>query len=276
MKNSRTTEDIRSPLSRICLLFHFNRIAATFHSVISLQRLERGTTSINLVPEYNSDDDSGDVGDAQKSIEPLDPNETANSNTAPCSAEENKSLPFPKTISSFASIIVGGRSPSQNSQNPPSSDTVPADDAAITADLMAIEKEHMSQKQFKRKRRIEFSIQHKRDPNPTENSVGSDGGTAPIEDIYGESNGTEITMCSSKSNLGDLYDNFQRGSSESQIVGDRRSAEPEPVGDVHRTLEEIAQLRSVLEAKLQFLCQGQNEIELKPVQVMHIQLQVSG
>lgn len=230
------------------------------------------------MPEYNSDeDDTGDDVDTDnnKLTKTTDSIKTTSSNDeltiGQSSAEENKSLPFTKTISSFASIIVGGRSPNEETQNSPSPDTETNDGENITADLMAIEKEHLSQKQFKRKRRIEFSIQHKRDTNPSENS-GADGVTV-AEEIC-ENNGTETGASTSKLTAGNLYENFQRESSESQTTSDRKSAEPEPVSDIQRTTDEISQIKDVLEAKLQFLGQGQNEIELKPVQVMHIQLQV--
>lgn len=229
------------------------------------------------MPEYNSDgddtDNDADIGN-NKATKTIDSNNSVSLNDAPTtsltSAEETKSMPFTKT--SFASIIVGGRSPNQEEQNSSTPDAEASDSVTSGADVMTIENEHVSQKQFKRKRRIEFSISHKRDTNPSETASGGDGIT--MSDDLCENEGIEATVSSKKLAVGSLYENFQRESCENQSKIDRASAEPNQIGDAQKTNEEITQLKNILEAKLQFLCQGQNEIELKPVQVMTIQLQV--
>lgn len=237
---------------------------------------EKGA-SINLVPEYNSDeDDSDNEVDNDSTTNTIDSSklaslpDAATTNLNPI--EENKSMSFTKNMSSFASIIVGGRSPSQESQNLSTPDAESIGGATNTADPMLIETEHLPQKQFKRKRRIEYSISHKRDANQSENPGGADATTVP-EEIC-ENSSAETTVSSNKLAAGNLYEHFQRESGESQHKSDRKSVEPEPIVDVQKINEEISQTKAILEAKLHFLCQGQTEIELKPVQVMHIQLQV--
>lgn len=237
---------------------------------------EKGA-SINLVPEYNSDgddtDNEADV-DNKNATKTIDSNNSASLNDAPTtslsSADETKSMPFTKT--SFASIIVGGRSPNQEEPNSLTRDAETTDSVTSGADVMTIENEHVSQKQFKRKRRIEYSISHKRDTNPSETSSGGDG--IAMSDDMCDNESTETTVSSKKVAVASLYESFQRESCENQSKSDRTSAEPDQAGDAQKTTEEITQLKHILDAKLQFLCHGQNEIELKPVQVMTIQMQV--
>lgn len=230
------------------------------------------------MPEYNSDEDDTDNevdnDNTTKTIESSKLASLPDAATASLnSTEENKSQSFTKNMSSFASIIVGGRSPSQEAQNLVSPDTESTGGPTNTSEPMLMETEHLPQKQFKRKRRIEYSISHKRDANQPENPGGADATTVPTEESC-ENSSTETTVPSNKLAAGNLYEHFQRESGESQSKGDRKSVEPEPLDDVQKTNEEISQTKAILEAKLHFLCQGQTEIELKPVQVMHIQLQV--
>lgn len=227
------------------------------------------SASINLVPEYNSDEDDTDSdvdNDNNHSKKPIDSSQVASSTTSQNSTEENKSMPFTKSMSSFASIIVGGRSPNQEAQISPIPDAE-SFDGIDTIESKVIELEHLPPKQFKRKRRIEFSVNHKRDKIQPENPDA-----VAIAEEASENNSTEMTVTSNKL-TGNLYENFQRESHDSQPNCDRKSMEPEPVSDAQKIIEEISQLKDILESKLQFLCQGQKEIELKPVQVMHIQLQ---
>lgn len=230
------------------------------------------------MPEYNSDEDDTDSdvdNDNNHSTKPIESSQAASLNDVPPttsqnSAEENKSMPFTKSMSSFASIIVGGRSPSQETQISPIPDAESVDGIDKT-ESKVMELEHVPQKQFKRKRRIEFSVNHKRDKIHFENT--GDGDTVAMPEEVSEINSTEMTVTPNKLTVGNLYENFQRESHDSQPNCDRKSMEPEPVSDAQKTNEEISQLKDILESKLQFLCQGQKEIELKPVQVMHIQLQ---
>lgn len=228
------------------------------------------------MPEYNSDEDDTDNEadyDNSNATKTIDLNNSAILNdaatTSQNSAEETKSIPFTKT--SFASIIVGGRSPNKDEQNSLTPQAEAIDCVTSGADVMPMENEHVSQKQFKRKRRIEYSISHNRETYPSETSSGGDG---TVTDDMCENECTEATVSAKKMTVGSLYENFQRESCEIQSKIDRTSAEPDQIGDAHKTNEEITQLKHILEAKLQFLCHGQNEIELKPVQVMTIQLQV--
>lgn len=230
------------------------------------------------MPEYNSEDDDTDTelnNDNNQSTKTTESNEIASLNdpSTTSSIDENKSMPFTKTMSSFASIIVGGRSPNQDTQNLVPSDADATDSTTITNDLMAIEREHLSQKQFKRKRRIEYSTNPKRDTNQPDSSMGGDASN--ISEEICENNSSEMSVFANKLTVGNSYENHQRESGESLLKNERKSAEPEQVGDLQQTNGEISQLKDTLEAKLQFLCQGQTEVELKPVQVMHIQLQVS-
>lgn len=229
------------------------------------------------MPEYNSEDDDTDTelnDDNNQSTKPTESNKIASLNDAPMTSpiDENKTMPFTKTMSSFASIIVGGRSPNQDTQNLVPSDTDATDSTTITTDLMAIEREHPSQKQFKRKRRIEYSTNPKRGTNQPDSSAGGDASN--ISEEICENNSSEMSVFANKLTVGNLYENFQRESGESQTKNERKSAESEPIGDLRQTNGEISQLKDTLEAKLQFLCQGQTEVELKPVQIMNIQLQV--
>lgn len=214
------------------------------------------------MPEYNSDNDSDEDADDDNNQQQSTANAIDSSKEVGTNDESSKSVPFAKTMSSFASIIVGGRSPTQDVPDIPLSPTdTSTETAAIPTDPMTIETERLSQKQFKRKRRIEFSLNHKRGKQmPTSNSIGADG--APVAtDETSENNGNEIATVSNKG--------------DSQSDNNRIASDTEQCDESQKTNEEIEQLQQTLSAKLEFLCQGQKEVELKSVQVMQIQLQVS-
>lgn len=248
---------------------------------------------MNLVPEYNSDDDSDDTEPNPKqktlfaascdssqinAVQPikLNPLKTESTSESPSTSSDTIPKPLKKPKSSFASIITGGRSPQQESQDlhlP--ADLLQPDDAAITAELNAIETEHLSKKLFKRKRRIEFNTSQRRTisskNSPQENEIS---GEASMTMALPENSTTDEKVDSRQKTKANLYGNFQKGETEFKSSNENsRDGVHTCAESPENTLKkEINELKDVLNAKLKFLCQGRPEV--LPVQIIDIQLQV--
>lgn len=256
------------------------------------------STKLNLVPEYNSDDDSEETEPSPKQktlfaatcdnaqpnvVQAIKLNLMKTDSVSEPASTSSDTIPKPlkKPKSSFASIITGGRSPQQQSQDLLlSTDLLQADDAAITAELSEIETEHLSQKLFKRKRRIEFITTQKRvisnKSSPLENEML--GGESSSATTFLENNATDEKADNSLAkSIGNSYGNFQKGGTEFTSLSDTgensRDGVRTSMESPENTLKkEIIELKGILNAKLKFLCQGRTEVS--PVQIIDIQLQV--
>lgn len=238
------------------------------------------TTKLNLVPEYNSEDDSDDDS-SKPSQKPLFP--SSSNNSYPTNKQAIKSIEIPtgqstektqpesqqpnspkkvdahKEKPSFASIITGGRSPQHETvdiklytgQDEP-------DETSNQVDEKIDETELVPQKTFQRKRRIEFSASRthvKRVNRSEETSTDSTkDATASIADLK------------------NTYSNFQKGDIE--FMEKPASNGSEDTDDKKDTeCDKLKDEQQLLEAKLNFLCQGRSDVS--PVQIIQIQLQVS-
>lgn len=251
------------------------------------------------MPEYNSDD-SDDEFAKQSENEPLFPSsgyncnttqitlkgafnsdEQSNNNEKPAKTSRsnspqssNSDLMPKKTKASFASIITGGRSPQNESEiqkligesleTPPESSETSADPSK--------EPEILSQKTFKRKRRIEFSgggVQAKR-LNQNDGQGDKDEKTDNIVEPVQSENSTLASMQNK-------YGHFQKGETEfpEHTKTDTPNQLDNNTGDNNNCLQknqEIADQHCLLESKLKFLAQGRTDVS--PVHVIQIQLQV--
>lgn len=259
------------------------------------------------MPEYNSDesdDEQEKCHEEQKSlfaaiaatsgetqsaiiqtykVLSLEPNKNSSLNdttvitvTSSSQPEEEPPVPIKKPKTSFASIITGGRSPQSESQNlySPTNDDK-NDEIAITAESNAIETEHLSQKNFKRKRRIEFNRNNERTSVQTPIDKDKELNTE-CNEISGDEQKSDETQTNGKQ-----YMNFQKGATEFVDQIENNSSCPLNDGGVdestseagmHIANDEITQLYTVLQSKLEFLCQGRSDVS--PVQIIQIQLQV--
>lgn len=232
------------------------------------------------MPEYNSDDT--DDESLKPSEKPLFP---SSSNSYPTKSQLIKSIEIPsesvaqsesqasnspkkegkKEKPSFASIITGGRSPQQETidiklytgQDDPGADET---DSGQTQDNPG-ETEILPQKTFQRKRRIEFNVNSTQAKRLNQNEDANTN-TEPTID-----NSDSIAIMKNK------YSNFQKGGTEfleKQQSSGSDATESEKSDAANNQIMDEQQL---LEAKLNFLCQG--KIDVSPVQIIQIQLQVS-
>lgn len=261
---------------------------------------EQTKSKFNLVPEYNSDD-SDDEFTKQSENEPLFPSSSYSCNTTQTalkgafnsheqsnnnnekSAKNSRSnspqsfnsdLMPKKTKPSFASIITGGRSPQNESEIQKYIGEcleIPSESSETSVD-QSKEPELISQKTFKRKRRIEFSaggVQAKR-LNQNDDRVDKDEKTDNMEPVQSEK--------STLANMRNTYGNFQKGEtecSEHTTTDASNQSDNNNKGDDNNSLQknqEITDQHCLLESKLKFLAQGRTDVS--PVQVIQIQLQV--
>lgn len=239
-------------------------------------KVEQPKNKFNLVPEYNSDDDSDD--ETPKPDKPLFPASTNNScggiinqitrttrtsqeNEECKSPQPNNAEPIPKKVKpSFASIITGGRSPQNETdlQKYIGETNEEPNDVTETTTNVSEPTESLPQKTFQRKRRIEFnaSTAPAKRPSQTEDTETN---AEPVK--------TE-TVASMRSK----YTNFQKAGTEfiETESSDNNDGNPE---DNQKPQNEIVDQQFLLEAKLNFLSQGRADVS--PVQVIQIQLQVS-
>lgn len=242
------------------------------------------------MPEYNSDDSDDE---SSKPVEkPLFPSSSSantalnqpiksielskdvNSDQRSQSPKSDQKLDAaPKKKQSFASIITGGRSPQHETvdiQQFIGDDQ--SDELSNQCDEVSNETENLSQKTFQRKRRIEFKVsgvpakRSNQNGESNENAAAAGGGgggdTESAKDI-------PSTIASAKAK----YSNFQKG--ETEFV-ESQSTNSNDVGNAKHTstkIDEMTDEQQILEAKLNFLCQGRADVS--PVQIIQIQLQVS-
>lgn len=262
---------------------------------------EQIKSKFNLVPEYNSDD-SDDEFQKQSENEPLFPSSSYSGNTTQIALKSafnsndqsneksaknsrsnspqssNTDLMPKKTKPSFASIITGGRSPQNESEIQKYIGEcleTPSESSETSMD-QSKEPEILSQKTFKRKRRIEFSaggVQTKR-LNQNDDQGDKDEKTDNTEPAQSE-NATIIA------NMRNKYGNFHKGDTEfsEQTTTDtphqsdnNNKIDDNKNGLQKKTNQEIADEHCLLESKLKFLAQGRTDVS--PVQIIQIQLQV--
>lgn len=230
---------------------------------------------LNLVPEYSSDDSDDD------SLKPLEkPLFPSLSNSLPTNGQLIKSIEISTESSvqlepqvpnspkkekpSFASIITGGRNPQNETIDIKlytGQDKLDENEITSRAEDNPNETEVMSQKTFQRKRRIEFNVSSTQAKRPSQN-----------ENTNSNAESTKDTV-NSIATLKSKYSNFQKSGTkfiEKQPSSGSDDNEIELFDDVSSQIRVEQQL---LEAKLSFLCQGR--IEVSPVQIIQIQLQVS-
>lgn len=247
-------------------------------------------TKLNLVPEYNSDDSDDET--VKPVAKPLFPS-SSNANSAisqpiksielskdvnsdqmvndltrsPSPKSEQKLDAVPKKKQSFASIITGGRSPNETIDIQQFINEEPSEEVSNQSDRDTNETENLSQKTFQRKRRIEFKVSgvpvKRPNQNDDSNESAAGGGSGDSE--------SNKDATSAIANAKATYSNFQKGGTEfaeqqSSNSSDKVIAKPSPI-------DEMTDEQQILEAKLNFLCQGRADVS--PVQIIQIQLQVS-
>lgn len=231
------------------------------------------------MPEYNSDD--SDDENLKPSETPLFPASTSSSNSYPTNSQLIKSIEIPNELNtqsetpaprspkkeekkekpSFASIITGGRSPQHETidiklytgedETEVKTSSRPEENSRET--------EILPQKTFQRKRRIEFNV----GSAPTKRPNKNEHSTAESEPT--KENANSITALKNK------YSNFQKGGTEFLEKQSSGSDDTE-IGRVDEASNQIRDEQQLLEAKLNFLCQGKSDVS--PVQIIQIQLQV--
>lgn len=242
------------------------------------------------MPEYNSDDSDDE---SSKPVEkPLFPS-SSNANTAinqpiksieltkdvnsdqmvsdltrsPSPKSDQKLDVAPKKKQSFASIITGGRSPNDTIDIKQFISEEQSDEVTNQCDEATNETENLSQKTFQRKRRIEFNVSgvpvKRPNQNDDSNESAAGGGSGDSESTKDAT--TAIANARAK------YSNFQKGGTE--FVEQQSSNSSDKVIAKHSPIDEMTDEQQILEAKLNFLCQGRADVS--PVQIIQIQLQVS-
>lgn len=233
------------------------------------------------MPEYNSDESDDD---STKPVEnPIFPSsnisyptkssikciEIPSESSTEITPSESKQPNSPKKVElmhkekpSFASIITGGRSPQHESVDIKLYTGEEPEEDTSRMENNANETELVPQKTFQRKRRIEFNVSSTHTKRVNQN-----------DDIVNElAKDTGSTVASLKSQ----YNNFQKG--ETEFVEKASSKESEETDTDAETKPnannhiEIRDEQQLLEAKINFLCQGRTDVS--PVQVIQIQLQV--
>lgn len=236
---------------------------------------------LNLVPEYNSDE--SDDESSKPLVKPLFP---SSSNSYPLNNQQIKTIEISNDMSndkaqpeaqsphspkkseqketkhkekpSFASIITGGRSPQHETVDIKQFINEETEETSNRSEENLNETE-LSQKTFQRKRRIEFNVSGVPAKRTNQNEDSSTS-TEPVKDA-----GNSIA------NLKAKYGNFQKGDTEftesptaSATTADNKNNAPS---------DKLKDEQQLLEAKLNFLCQGRADVS--PVQIIQIQLQVS-
>lgn len=166
-----------------------------------------------------------------------------------------------KSGNTFASIIMGGRSPEQSDQTP---NVGAAEAVNIVSDNRSVQSDVRPVKTMKRKRRIEFIT-----------TVPDDAESQQIAKVA--AGGKSVTATADVKNM---YENFKRSHVEfvdkSATCADtdvkvQPSASPSP--SLATQAAGLDELREVIEAKLKFLCDGRPDVSA--VQAISIQLEVN-
>lgn len=245
--------------------------------ILSFQSTRTTTkTKLNLVPEYNSEDsDDENVKLLEKPLFPSSSNsypaktqlinciDTPTESSAVQSESQTPNSPK-KEKPSFASIITGGRSPQHETIDMKlytGQDDPEADESLNRTAENSIETEILSQKTFQRKRRIEFNVSSTQVKRPNQNE-DANVNAEPTKDVV-----------NSVTTMKDKYSNFQKGGTEFMEKQSSSGSDDTEVERVDSTNNQIRDEEQLLEAKLKFLCQGR--IDVSPVQIIQIQLQVS-
>lgn len=236
------------------------------------------------MPEYNSDEDDSDEECSKPSEKPLFPSsnttnnqiiksvavlhESKNTDNVETNCQQSPSVSTNKPDQkvhrkkpSFASIITGGRSPQHETveviPKPQESDGILSRVNENPDDTQLL-----SQKALKRKRRIEFNVSAPHAKRSNQN------------DEINSNNESENETDNTIATLRNKYGNFQKGETEfsddkpqlpSSDTNDTATKSSEPIDDINDE-------QQLLDAKLQFLCQGREDVS--PVQIIQIQLQV--
>lgn len=232
------------------------------------------------MPEYNSDD--SDDENSKPLEKPLFP---SSNNSYPTNSQLIKTIEISTDTStklesqvptspkkedkkekpSFASIITGGRSPQHETIDIKlytGQDETETDEILDRTENNTGETEILPQKTFQRKRRIEFNVSNTQAKRQNQN-MGTNV----------ESAATEITA-NSMAMVKNKYGNFQKGETEFlEKPPSGGSSDDNEVEKVDETSNQIIDEQQLLEAKLNFLCQGRADVS--PVQIIQIQLQVS-
>lgn len=241
-----------------------------------------------MVPEYNSDDsDDENEKPVEKPLFPsssiamnqpiktieitknVDCDQTINDPTrSPSPKSEQKLDAVPKKKQSFASIITGGRSPNDNIDIQQFIQEEQTDEVSSHCDRDTNEAENLPQKTFQRKRRIEFKVSGVPVKRPNQNDDSNESAAA-----CGGSGDSEAAkdVASAIASAKAKYNNFQKG--ETEFVEQQSSNSSDRVIAKHSPVDEMTDEQQILEAKLNFLCQGRADVS--PVQIIQIQLQVS-
>lgn len=181
-----------------------------------------------------------------------------------------------KTKPSFASIITGGRSPQNESDIQKYIGEcleTPSESSETSVDQPKEPEIVLSQKTFKRKRRIEFSaseVQTKR-LNQNDDHSDKDEMTDNNMDAVPNENSTMVSMRKK-------YENYQKSETEFSkhtSTDTTHQSDNNNDNDDNNKLQknqEIADQHCLLESKLKFLAQGRTDVS--PVQMIQIQLQV--
>lgn len=242
------------------------------------------------MPEYNSDDSDDEtvkpvakplfpssstanttISQPIKSIElskDVNSDQTGNDPTRSQSPKSDQKLDaVPKKKQSFASIITGGRSPHETIDIQQFINEDQSDEVSNQCDKDADETENLSQKTFQRKRRIEFNVSgvpvKRSNQNDDSNESAACGGSGDLESTK--------DATSAIANAKAKYGNFQKG--ETEFAEQQSSNSSDKVIAKHSPTDEMADEQQILQAKLDFLCQGRADVS--PVQIIQIQLQVS-
>lgn len=185
-----------------------------------------------------------------------------------------------KAKTTFASIITGGRSPSSQdaAESQPAAGDEASDrndqevDAAGNDGSNSNDTEHLSNKLFKRKRRIEFNTTRPLLAIARANSQPKEDEAILVSPALNDDSSETAQLDVVDSNR-PIFVNFQKGESD-VVVDDNDTDKSEPIDAVTAQLKlDICDLKDMLEAKVDFLCQDRAEVS--PVQVIQIQMQVS-
>lgn len=191
---------------------------------------------------------------------------------------EKPTLPKPRP-NTFASIITGGRSSPNDQDNELielMKQEVVVGETQTNAPVLIDKPIELDVKTFKRKRRIEFMTR----PiipikTPTETTGDDDSITAPESET--QNINSDVVKVNDEPSAKSLYSNFVRANVEfSGAVNQPNNVKvPEGIAndELNKQKSEICDLRTIIESKLKFLCNGRPDVSA--VQAIFIQFEVS-
>lgn len=182
-------------------------------------------------------------------------------------------------VNTFASIITGGRnSPSDQDQELielMKLEVTEAEPPPVQVDQPA----EIDVKTFKRKRRIEF-MTRPIVPVKSSNEITVDGtndANTSVATPESDTQNTDATKANDESSTKPLYSNFVRANVESSGEANKTTndkvSESVANDDMNKHKTEICELRTIIESKLKFLCNGRPDVSA--VQAIFIQFEVS-